>query len=388
MFATCCIGDRSRSSAAVALRVAVLRHGRRRDPRLGVAVEGVQVRHPADVDAGGEDARGEGEHREREVTAVRAAGHRDATRFGDAEPDEELLAGEHVVERVAPPVHVVGVHERAPGAGRAADVRGEHRDPGRGQGLVQRVEGRTLLGLGAAVQAEHGRAGTDRAGRPVEPAGQGQAVAPVQELQRRRTSRRVDAGGVAVASDHVRVATSRRHSSRGRSGPSTAISAVEPSRLSSIPLTTEPGRPSTTSAAPVQASTSSSSRAAAGDVPDQEQTVAGVVGVQALELGVRPRREHAGLPAPAGGTERDRDELAAGEPGVGGEVGDELSAAGRRRPGRRGPDDRPVGRPGGGVGQQRVVGVGDAVDDHAELRARAGRRAARRSPRRRTGRAR
>ena len=63
-------------------------------------------------------------------------------------------AGEDVGEGVVPAVHVVGVHELAAEAGRAADVGREHGDPGRGQRLVLWIEGRPLLPLGAAVQGQ------------------------------------------------------------------------------------------------------------------------------------------------------------------------------------------------------------------------------------------
>jgi hypothetical protein len=64
--------------------------------------------------------------------------------------------------------------------------------------------------------------------------------------------------------------------------------------------------------------------AAAGGVPDQQQQVAGVVGVQALQLARRHAGvEDTGVAAPAGRAERDGDGLAAGAARVGGQVGDQ-----------------------------------------------------------------
>ena len=108
-----------------------------------------------------------------------------AIRSGSATPrlDQEVAAGQHVVERVAAAVDVVGVHERPAEPRRAADVRGEDGDAGGDHRLVLRVEGRPLLRLRPAVQAEHRRAGSGLAGHAVEPAGQRQAVAAEEVLQ-------------------------------------------------------------------------------------------------------------------------------------------------------------------------------------------------------------
>src|SRR3712207_8496332 len=56
-------------------------------------------------------------------SAVGAAGHRDPRRAGDAGGDEAVGRGQDVGERGVAPGEVVGVHELAAEARRAADVR-------------------------------------------------------------------------------------------------------------------------------------------------------------------------------------------------------------------------------------------------------------------------
>ena len=48
-----------------------------------------------------------------------------------------------------------------------------------------------------------------------------------------------------------------------------------------------------------------------------------IIGIQALQLGVLPRRQHPGLALPAVRPERRRHQLAPRQAGVGGQVGDQ-----------------------------------------------------------------
>ena len=96
-------------------------------------------------------------------------------------------------------------------------------------------------------------------GTPVKPAAQPQTVSCGERHERRLHQRAGGQRRMSVARDQVEVATSRLHSSRGLSGPSTATTAVEPSRLSRAPETTRPGTSGTARGAPVHVSTNSSS---------------------------------------------------------------------------------------------------------------------------------
>ena len=103
--------------------------------------------------------------------------------------------------------------------------------------------------------------------------------------------------------------------------------------------------------------------AASAGVPDGEQEGAGVVGVERLELGVVARGECHRRAAPSVRADRQRDQLAPLAPGLRDEVGDEGALAGRRG----GTDQRDLGGAGDVLGQQRMLGVGEPVDDDAEL---------------------
>ena len=70
-----------------------------------------------------------------QVAAVRAAGHAEAVRVGQAVGDERVDAGQHVARRAGSPVAMVRVVERLAVALGAARVAVEDADPGRGQDL-------------------------------------------------------------------------------------------------------------------------------------------------------------------------------------------------------------------------------------------------------------
>ena len=154
-----------------------------------------------------------------------------AIRRGSAQPalGQHARAVGDVADRVEAPVPVVGVHERAPEAGRAADVRREHGDAGGGQHLVLRVEGRALLRLRTAVQADHGRRPDRRCARYSQPVSGSPSCA-----SNATSSGRDEVGArrrwLGVTGVHAAVATSRRHSRRGATGPSTDSTTQLPSR--------------------------------------------------------------------------------------------------------------------------------------------------------------
>ena len=147
-----------------------------------------------------------------------------------------------------------------------------------------------------------------------------------------RTSPAVGSPGPAVTRVQTRVAMSSRQSSRGLTGPSTLSTAVLPSRLSSAPLTdaAEVRRPyacvpvrvssRVTSLPPpaVFQTSSSSEPASSASRPSSSASSRG-----GQDPGVAP---------PAGRAERDGDRLAAGQRGVGGQVGHQR----RSRPGPAG----------------------------------------------------
>ncbi len=244
-------------------------------------------------------------------------------------------AGQHVVERGVPAVHVVGVHELAAEAGRAADVRREHGDAGRGQRLVLRVEGRPLLRLRAAVQAQRRRRRSASGARYSQPVS-GSPSRPGEPLQRRHHQRAVGhlravghpvpgvRAGVEVpqlarplrpldAEDHARPVAGEHR----RGGDQAGQAGDRRGR---------PGR-----------GVEQLDLAGARHVPDQQQEPAGVVGVHPLEVGVVPGGEGPRLAAPPVGPERQPDQLPAGQADVGGEV--DVHRAGVVL-GRR-PDERP-----------------------------------------------
>ena len=230
--------------------------------------------------------------------------------------------GQDVVEGVVPAVHVVGVHELPAEAGRAADVRREHGDPGRGQRLVLRVErpGAPAPPARRAGSAPPARPG--RARRPVQPAGQRQPVPAGEALQRRHDQRGGRApSGPSVTRARRACAVSRCHSSRGRSGPSTPRITRRPVAAESTGVdATRPGRPAIGVTVRVAVSNSSSSLAP-GHVPDQQQQPAGVVGVHPLQVGVVPGGERPRLAAPpVRARTAGRSAARAGQADVGGEV--------------------------------------------------------------------
>ena len=160
----------------VGRRVAVLRGGRRRDPRLGLGVERGEVGDPAHVDADGEQLRETGQRGQRQVAAVRAARHADAGRGRPApSPRGTSTAARTSVIATNRPAQVVGGDEAAPVAARAAHVRREHRHPRGAQRLEQRLVDRPLLGLRAAVQPQQRGHRPECPARPEQPPGQRRA---------------------------------------------------------------------------------------------------------------------------------------------------------------------------------------------------------------------
>jgi hypothetical protein len=244
------------------------------------------------------------------------------------------------------------------------------------------VERRALLGLGAAVQAHHSRAGRRRPGRvpprvasrvtslvarrvagqgTVEPPGQCQPVPPGERLERGHQQRLpgqpghpgeacpLPAGGVeAPQLAGPGRPLHRDHDGAPVTGQHRAAGDVAGQAGHLHPL--------------VGASVEQLQLAAPGDVPDQQQQPARVVGVQPLQLGVLAGGEDTALPPPAVRTERHGDQRPAGQTRVRGEVGDQVPLTGRGRAQQRGD-----GGAGGRVRQQRMVGVGVPVDDDAEL---------------------
>ena len=194
--------------------------------------------------------------------------------------------------------------------------------PGRHHRLVLRVEGRSLLGLRAAVQAEHRRARPDPTARPVQPAGQRQAVPAEEELQRRhhqvggRQGRHVGRAGPGHAGDVEAPQLARSPRSldadqRGRPVP-TEQRAADHQPVQVGHRTRDPG----------EGVQQLDLAAAAGGVPDQQQPPSGIVGVQSLELGVLPG-------APARRTRPPNRRARSASPPTGGAAGP------RRWPGTR-----------------------------------------------------
>ena len=149
-------GDNWLEQLPVADRVTVLRIGRRRDPRLGVAVARVQIAHPADADAcreqlrDGTSAPPESGIRRRTSRAGDAVGGsasplstRNSARIGD------------VVDGREPLLPVVGVHERPAESARAADIWRKTVIPASSSGGKISLYPGLRLTLGPAVQIHH-----------------------------------------------------------------------------------------------------------------------------------------------------------------------------------------------------------------------------------------
>ena len=115
-----------------------------------------QVRRRHDRDGGAVDVGREGDAGERRVAAVRAAHDADALRVGDALGDQVLHAPGDVVLHLVAPLLVAGVEELLAVAGRAAEVRLQHRVAAIGEELREVVEAPAVARPRAAVR-QHDR---------------------------------------------------------------------------------------------------------------------------------------------------------------------------------------------------------------------------------------
>ena len=160
-------------------RVSVLRVRGRSQPRLGGPVVAFEAGHAARVDDAPEQIRVPRRDEQRQEPAVAAAAQRQPLRVADAGVDEETGGVGDVVDGGEPPVAVVGVEHRSPGARRTADVRGENGDAGVHQRGEDVMVDRPGLQLRATVQVDvhRLRARGVLAFPVVEPTRQFQAVA-------------------------------------------------------------------------------------------------------------------------------------------------------------------------------------------------------------------